>query len=911
MSDEEHRPTVLMVGQGEPMQTALGEALRRHGISVAGCATAELEQAVRVYAPDLVVLIGDAAVRGGASVVRRMAANRATDVLPVAVVSNDAVLKHDGQDFRSGAVAIVPRGAGADAIARRLAELAIEVPERPGLITGSVNASNVQDLVDLVSNDTKTGILSIRSPKGVLEGMPMVVETERASAHNTELILERLREAMETSEPLEYEFHETSGGRLSTFPNAADTEDVDLTPLRGARVVILDSDALRAEKLAHVLSARGIQIAAADFSTAVIPRIREVDPQVVVLDSSAVGGRGIEFVRAMRKDPQLRWASMLVVRWADFWPTSASDAEPDLAQLAGRMLPMIDQDAEMARRVEDEVDFDTRLELIGPGRLLRALGSMPGVRHVAIGGPKRNVEVDIADNSIVGAYATLHEGTTQNLQGMPALLALWGLNSGRVSVREQDLPSVANIMMPVDEALGVVSQQLGFADGFGGIEGNAATIPPLEPEVDEHATMPPGATPPTALADARTMAPPRFRHLQAAVGGSSPQSFSEEEGPTNRVQRLLGRVETQRLPVPASRGVRERNGDAAHTDHAVARAPKATQLGLAPAFELLPQDAVDQQMTVPAPRKPTPPPPPPESRKPTPSARFEADDDFEPELARMLEGPATLVAPAPTSSGLPAWLQGLLLLTLLAGVGVFGWQLWARSTSAPAAIDAVSVKAGGKQDPITGRVNGLEAIEPEATQHTVTPAAVEATPAPDAASAPAIEAAAEPAPPEPAAVPAPVTREPETAATETEPKSRRAGKQSASKGSETPAIPTQNLPRDPAKASDVLVHRALRLIRGGQLPLATATLDRAWELDPKNPQAMAGYAALYLAQKDGERAVIWAKKAVRKRPRRAEYHVLYGDALQLQGDAKGAAKAWRKALSVDPGNRTARNRLAN
>jgi Tfp pilus assembly protein PilF len=101
------------------------------------------------------------------------------------------------------------------------------------------------------------------------------------------------------------------------------------------------------------------------------------------------------------------------------------------------------------------------------------------------------------------------------------------------------------------------------------------------------------------------------------------------------------------------------------------------------------------------------------------------------------------------------------------------------------------------------------------------------------------------------------------------------------------------------------------LIRGGQLPLATATLDRAWELDPKNPQAMAGYAALYLAQKDGERAVIWAKKAVRKRPRRAEYHVLYGDALQLQGDAKGAAKAWRKALSVDPGNRTARNRLAN
>ena len=144
MSDEEHRPTVLMVGQGEPMQTALGEALRRHGISVAGCATAELEQAVRVYAPDMVVLIGDAAIRGGENVVRRMAENRATDVLPVAVVSNDAVLKDEARDFRSGAVAVVSRGAGADSIARQLAEIADEVPRRPGFVTGSLDEGNLQ-----------------------------------------------------------------------------------------------------------------------------------------------------------------------------------------------------------------------------------------------------------------------------------------------------------------------------------------------------------------------------------------------------------------------------------------------------------------------------------------------------------------------------------------------------------------------------------------------------------------------------------------------------------------------------------------------------------------------------------------------------------------------------------------------
>ncbi len=125
-----------------------------------------------------------------------------------------------------------------------------------------------------------------------------------------------------------------------------------------------------------------------------------------------------------------------------------------------------------------------------------------------------------------------------------------------------------------------------------------------------------------------------------------------------------------------------------------------------------------------------------------------------------------------------------------------------------------------------------------------------------------------------------------------------------------PAIPTQDLPRDPARASDVLVHRALPLIRGGQLDRAEATLDRAWELDPKNPQAMAGYARLYLARKDGDRAAKWAKKAVRKRSKRPQYHILYGDALKLQGNDGQARAAWRRALEVDPGNKTARSRLA-
>ena len=261
-----------------------------------------------------------------------------------------------------------------------------------------------------------------------------------------------------------------------------------------------------------------------------------------------------------------------------------------------------------------------------------------------------------------------------------------------------------------------------------------------------------------------------------------------------------------------------------------------------------------------------------------------------------------MLAPAAESGGMPAWLQGLLLLTLISGVGVAGWLLWSRADSVESHPVGVARDPDGQlgKGPITGTVNGLGADDGEANEE----AAAEM-----AANEPeAVEAADEPS----EAVEAPVADKPKEAEPEVEPVAERKldTKTPEPKKPASLAIPTQNLPRDPAKASDVLVHRALPLIRNGELARAEATLDRAWELDPRNPQAMAGYARLYIAMEDGQQAVKWAKKAAKKRSKRASYHVLYGDALNLQGETAAARKAWRKALSIDPGNRDAKRRLA-
>ncbi len=844
MVDEVRRPTVLMVGQGEPIQGPLGEALRRHAISVACCATGELHGAVRAYAPDLVLLIGDAAVRGGASVIRSMAGSRATDVLPIAIVSSDAVQKGQLSHFRTGAVAVIARGSGADTIARRVAELTEEIPERAGVATGRVSEENLHELVQLAASDAKAGILSIRATAGKRADMAMLVEPENQSAEDLDAMLNKLRDALEQNAELQYEFHEASGGRLSIVPAGSKESTSDLSSLRNTRIVVLDTDLLRAERLSEALVESGVYGGAADMSLAGLPRIREIDPQIIIVDAATLGAGGLDVVRAMRKDDQLQWASILVVRWDELWPARAS--RPDLGKLAARIQPLIEQDAELRRRTVNEIDFDTRLELVGPGRLIRALGAVPGVRHLVVSSTRAQVEIDIADAAVLGAYVTYTDPRREAEQGMSALVALWGLNAGRVSVREQDLPSVANVMMPVDEALGVVAHTLsGGADA--GYAVRAETIRPAQ------------ASPrrgPRGGGIGRTFEEPsttKSRVARVRTGQLAVPSMALEEGPSDG-------------PPPANRGAREPQLDEQKTEEASA-APH-------------PSVAADvEARTIPVGRGPKPPPPPrglsqlasdATSGEEAPTPMGERQSDLE--LARVLEG-GTIAANAPAKS--PGWMPLAAAVTLL-GAALLLWIQFRTPQTGPAAATELGLES--PKGPLTGPVDGTEDArrsKAELAKNETTAAHAELAAAPKG--------------------------------TEAEPPKAEEGTSEASRSLD---IPTRNLPKNPAKASDVLVHRALPMIRRSELRRAEATLDRAWELDPKNPQAMAGYAKLFLAKKEADRAVKWATRAASRRPKRSAYHVLLGDALQMSGDVEGARRAWRKALSVDRRNRTARSRLA-
>jgi hypothetical protein len=103
------------------------------------------------------------------------------------------------------------------------------------------------------------------------------------------------------------------------------------------------------------------------------------------------------------------------------------------------------------------------------------------------------------------------------------------------------------------------------------------------------------------------------------------------------------------------------------------------------------------------------------------------------------------------------------------------------------------------------------------------------------------------------------------------------------------------LPSDADAASEVLVGEASRALDAGEERLAETLLARALKLDDGNPRAAYALARIRLAQNNLEGAEGWVLVALRKLPKRAEYHTLYADILAKQGHASHARRERRKA----------------
>jgi hypothetical protein len=114
---------------------------------------------------------------------------------------------------------------------------------------------------------------------------------------------------------------------------------------------------------------------------------------------------------------------------------------------------------------------------------------------------------------------------------------------------------------------------------------------------------------------------------------------------------------------------------------------------------------------------------------------------------------------------------------------------------------------------------------------------------------------------------------------------------------------------DPVLSGDRLLVAIRAKIAADELSSAEAMARRGVARDPDDHHAMEALVEVLIEETRGVEAVKYAVQIVRKRPKRASYRLLEGDARMLANDRVGAERAWREALALDPSNRDAKRRL--
>lgn len=122
---QEVRPTVLMVGDAEPMALRLRTAMSWHGLALAEAVGPAAIQAIHLAVPDMIFLVGDVVKDGGDKILELFAQDPTASRMRVAILSDDIGLMSRDRGF-GRVIGVVPRSGSSDAIGRRVAELARE-----------------------------------------------------------------------------------------------------------------------------------------------------------------------------------------------------------------------------------------------------------------------------------------------------------------------------------------------------------------------------------------------------------------------------------------------------------------------------------------------------------------------------------------------------------------------------------------------------------------------------------------------------------------------------------------------------------------------------------------------------------------------------------------------------------------
>ncbi len=855
-------PTVLLVGSDAGFEPALRAALARHRVYVETTTADAAVETVIVTAPDLVLLANEAALDGGRALLTKLSASPSSSVVPVAILDDNPALDQRLQAFRHGAAAVIPRSASMDAIAEQIARLAREIPER-GEALGQVGEATLAEFVTALGTELRSGILSVHGGDASQDPVRLVLGSGRPLAAFIDDFVTRVRRHVVHAEPLKYEFDDRAGGTVKLLdPNEIDFEQIAADGMKGLRVALADDDSARADSVAQELRSRGCTVVVTDLnpSEARFARLRQVDPEVLIAGEQHLQGNGYELLRRMRKDTRLRWASLLVVRWEEIWSDTLS--VPALDRLESALATLAEADSSLIELGRLGEPFDTRLEITGPARLLRALVTTPHAVRLTINNPRLAVSIDVSEGLIVGASAHVPQEPNITYDGALALAGLLVLSSGRVHVDPVQQPAVTNVMSTIDVALNMA-------------ESEKAPIAPSIP-MPHSPSLPPPPQP--------SLAPPpaldQLAGAEVAAPGISPAprlSTRKRLGITKPMAGLLvGLACAQGLLVAWFLGSLSKKSHASEAPSVVASAqlaPRAAASAVA-APAIAPTPAEPPAAATAAPTTPA-----------TPAAAAAL-------AAAALPEPPRKEPLGKDESGTVVPTCAALLDPLNLDVGNF-----------PGA--AYEQQVVGSKALVRGKVDDAELAYCKAVRwdgknpQTHIDLAQLFLIRKDGA------AAAEEA----------------RNAVELDPNSGRAqsllGDGLVRIGDHQGARQAWLLaagvdPKDATQFKALLkrnLHEAEASLKKHDVSRAERFFRRAIVLEPDSLEASRGLAAALNQLGDGAAAVRWVQRALAREPRDPDSHVVLGDALNLLGDKAGAEHEWREANRLDPSNQEAQRRI--
>jgi len=887
LSAAEHEWTVLVIGDG-PLGAQLMEELERQGQDVEEAETDNASTAVMVSAPDMVVLVGDAADDRGERVLGALAEGSHSAVAPVMVIG-DSSRAQVHPNYRHGPVAALSNKLPIPLLAKRVLELAREVPDRSGEQSGPVTGDQLGTLVEGLSADKRSGTLDVTPDETTGESESLVMAAGESVSESTDEFVARVQPQLEDA-PGSFRFKERSGGTTDSVapPRPAGLTEPELPaaptstapPPPTVRLLVVDGDPARANSLAQALRDGG-SVAHAISDVRDIDAAASTDAHIMLMTPTHMRTRCKAIIEAIEAHPRLRWASTLLAPQGLLWPPDGSD--PNLDVLQRKFDKLTEPDQKLAAQTSG-ARFETRLEVTGPGRMLRAIAACGEPRRVVVRHPRVKVAITMERGHVVQATAKPVDRNTP-VEGSAALSTLFAIRSGRVEVSPVKpaitLHSAPSLEDALDRAASVASP---VAPSI--VPPAPAAVP--APRSAAQPTPPVPADPPSGQLWQQG---PAFEPPEAAALPAPPESSGEITPPPPAFMPMdsgafdsegSGVIELASGPLPLSSvlglGRAPNDGNAEDEEHG--------------------EFDIDLRASVPD--------------------GFAQDED-PPELPRT--SLAAALADTSTRLGTLSATGMRIGRNALSGARRIGERidLDAIKVAARPALEALARRAAAVPPKVRmGAASALGAIliaviawpsgdgQPEASasaRAAVQPTApVAAPPAPVAAppeppspaeptaAAPSAEQAAEPIPAEPATEEV-LAAEPELAMEALEP---------------PPPAGTDRASR--VARAQHLQRMASRLRRQGRLGLAESKYLEALAEWPRYPLAMAGVVRLHLARKDGREAVRWARKLVRVQPKRGNNQLLLGDAYMLRRNVSKAKAAYRQSARY--GNRTAKKRIA-